>query len=75
MCLNVAGGSTADGSAVQLSACDHAAGEAFHVVAYGMLQNPRSGKCLADPADSTASGTRAALEDCYGLPGEVWAVS
>ncbi|HUN37695.1 MAG TPA: ricin-type beta-trefoil lectin domain protein [Trebonia sp.] len=74
-CLDVTGGSANDGTPVQLSNCDGDASQTFRVTAYGLLHNPGSGKCLADPGDSTASGTQLTIEDCYGRPGEVWAVS
>jgi hypothetical protein len=74
-CLNVPAGSATDGSGVRLAGCDGAPNEVFQVAAYGMLENPHSGKCLADPGDSAAVGTHVVLEDCYGHAGEVWAVS
>jgi hypothetical protein len=75
LCLNVTGGSSNDGTPVELSGCTGSASEVFRVTAFGLLHNPESGKCLADPGDSTAAGTQLAIEDCYGLPGEIWAVS
>jgi hypothetical protein len=41
----------------------------------GQIQQADSGLCLADPGDSRAAGTTLILNDCYGDPGEIWAVS
>jgi hypothetical protein len=41
----------------------------------GELFNLNSGRCLADPGDSTTNGTRLVQEDCYGQAGEIWAVT
>jgi Ricin-type beta-trefoil lectin domain/Putative Ig domain len=41
----------------------------------GELINKGSGLCLADPGNSTVSGTKVLLADCYGRPGEIWALS
>jgi len=39
----------------------------------GELINAASGLCLADPSGTPGSGDGLELEDCYGLPGEIWA--
>ena len=41
----------------------------------GELINASSGKCLADPGNVTSGGTTLRQEDCYGEPGEIWAVT
>jgi hypothetical protein len=41
----------------------------------GQLINQGTGLCLDDPGNSISSGTGVLLEDCYGQPGEIWAVS
>jgi hypothetical protein len=73
-CLS-AGGSADDGTPVRLRRCDGAPDEIFQAGSFGMLQNLGSGKCLADPGDAVTDGTQLVIEDCYGLPGEVWALS
>jgi hypothetical protein len=37
----------------------------------GELINVNSGRCL----DDTGTGARLVQEDCYGLPGEIWALN
>jgi hypothetical protein len=39
------------------------------------LQNPHSGRCLADPGDSTVSGTRLVIGACLTAdPGVGWRI-
>ena len=41
----------------------------------GDLINVNSGRCLDDPGNSTTEGTALVQEDCYGQPGEIWALT
>ena len=41
----------------------------------GELFSLSSGRCLADPGNSTTNGTGLVQEDCYGRAGEIWAVT
>jgi Putative Ig domain/Ricin-type beta-trefoil lectin domain len=41
----------------------------------GQLINQGTGLCLDDPGHKKASGTQLRLEDCYGQPGEIWAIN
>jgi hypothetical protein len=74
-CLSISGNSDDDGTPVQMSRCGATSRQVFQVGEFGMLQNPGSRKCLADPGDAAANGTRLVISDCYGLPGEIWALS
>jgi Ricin-type beta-trefoil lectin domain/Putative Ig domain/Subtilase family len=74
-CLNVARGGRKDGAAAVLADCSHSTSEQWFSGPGGELLNGNSGRCLADPANKTASGTRLVQEDCYGRPGEIWTVS
>jgi hypothetical protein len=74
-CLSVAGGSTAAGAAVQLAACGRSAAQRWDPGPHGQLVNENSGLCLSDPKDARASGTALVQSDCYGRPGQIWAVS
>jgi hypothetical protein len=74
-CLAVAGGSRQDGAAVALARCSGAASQKWLPGPGGELLNGASGRCLADPGNTRAAGTRLVQEDCYGEPGEIWAVS
>jgi hypothetical protein len=74
-CLSAAEGSAAAGAAVQLAACRSSAAQRWDPGPHGQLVNENSGLCLSDPKDTRASGTGLVQGDCYGRPGQVWAVS
>jgi hypothetical protein len=74
-CLNVSRGSLMDGAPVELADCSRSTSQQWFSGPNGELLNGNSGRCLADPASATSNGTRAVQEDCYGQPGEIWAVS
>lgn len=75
-CLNVKGQATTDGSVVNLNTCGaNFPAEYWALTADGTIENLQSEKCLAVPANSAANGRQLAIEDCYGEPGEIWAVS
>jgi hypothetical protein len=76
-CLDVKNQGTTDGYTVLLEPCseENTAGEVWELTAYGSIENAYSQKCLADPTNSATNGRQLEIEDCYGLPGEVWAVS
>jgi GH25 family lysozyme M1 (1,4-beta-N-acetylmuramidase) len=76
-CLNVTGYGTASGTKLELWSC--VAGDSaqrWQFAGAGELVNPNSGKCLADPADSTTNGTWAEIETCPSAadPGTSWHV-
>ncbi|WP_412538482.1 ricin-type beta-trefoil lectin domain protein [Longispora sp. K20-0274] len=67
-CLDLVGGATAAGTAVQLWDCVAtngvaAANQTWVAQADGSLKNPASGRCL-DPGDHTVIGTTPTLADC-----------
>jgi hypothetical protein len=78
-CLDVLGHSKLDGAAVQLYTCSSNgttnANQHWIIGPGGQLVNENSGRCLADPGNLAVNGTGLVQEDCYGQPGEVWAVS
>jgi hypothetical protein len=74
-CLAVSGGSMQDGAVVELARCSGAGSEKWLPGPGGELLNGRSGRCLADPGNSLAAGTKLVQEDCYGQRGEIWAIS
>ncbi|MFH0173092.1 ricin-type beta-trefoil lectin domain protein [Streptomyces cacaoi] len=69
-CLDVAGGATANGTAVQLYDCNGSAAQRWTVQADGSLQ--ALGKCLDVVGGSTADGTKAQLYDCNGTGAQRW---
>jgi hypothetical protein len=74
-CLSVAGSSMLDGAAIELKKCSSSAAQRWERGPHGQLINGNSGRCLADPGNSTKSGTKLVQEDCYSQPGEIWVIS
>ncbi|MEU9312467.1 ricin-type beta-trefoil lectin domain protein [Streptomyces sp. NPDC048256] len=69
-CLDVAGGATANGTAVQLYDCNGSAAQRWTVQPDGSLQ--ALGKCLDVVGGSTADGAKAQLYDCNGTGAQRW---
>jgi hypothetical protein len=74
-CLTVDAASMLDDAAIVLATCSGKADQKWLRGPNDELMNANSGRCLADPASSTVSGTRLIQDDCYSLPGEDWLVS
>ena len=78
MCLDVYHALTASGSVLDLTGCNGTVAQQWKILtdAGGVeLQNPHSGRCLADPGDSTASGTRLVIGACSTAdPGVGWRI-
>jgi hypothetical protein len=75
-CLSPGGNSSLDGAKAVIEDCDTAPGGdiVWLVGPGGELIDAASGKCLDDPG-SGGPGTGLLQEDCYGLPGEIWAIN
>lgn len=69
-CLDVAGGSSANGTAVQLYDCNGSAAQRWTVQADGSVQ--ALGKCLDVTSASTADGAKVQLYDCNGSGAQRW---
>lgn len=69
-CLDVAGGSTTNGTAVQLYDCNGSTAQRWTVQADGTVQ--ALGKCLDVAGGSTADGAKAQLYDCNGTSAQRW---
>ncbi|MCX4587613.1 ricin-type beta-trefoil lectin domain protein [Streptomyces sp. NBC_01481] len=69
-CLDVAGGSGADGTAVQLWDCNGTAAQRWTVRSDGTVQ--ALGKCLDVTGGSTADGTKVQLYGCNGSGAQQW---
>jgi hypothetical protein len=74
-CLAVPGGGMTDGAAVKLARCRNSLAQRWEPGPHGQLVNENSGRCLTDPANATTAGTRLTQSDCYGQPGQIWAIS
>ncbi|MCF3960262.1 ricin-type beta-trefoil lectin domain protein [Streptomyces fuscigenes] len=71
-CLDVVGAGLENNSKLQLSTCAGTDGERWAPTPDGSLQNPRSRRCLDDPAAATDIGTRVQIYDCNGLYTQHW---
>ncbi|MGA5323326.1 lectin [Streptomyces seoulensis] len=72
-CLDVAGASSANGTAVQLYDCNGTAAQQWTVDTDGAVR--ALGKCLDVTGSSTANGARLQLWDCTGGANQKWTVS
>ncbi|MFC3505578.1 lectin [Micromonospora krabiensis] len=69
-CVDVAAASTANGTAVQLYACNGSAAQQWTVADDGTIR--ALGKCLDVAAASTANGARVQIYDCNGTAAQQW---
>ncbi|MFF0712805.1 ricin-type beta-trefoil lectin domain protein [Streptomyces bauhiniae] len=69
-CLDVAGGSSANGTAVQLYDCNGSTAQQWTVGADGSVK--ALGKCLDVVSASTANGAKVQLYDCNGTGAQRW---
>jgi glucosylceramidase len=69
-CLDVAGASSANGTAVQLYDCNGTGAQQWTVKADGSIQ--ALGKCLDVSGGSTADGAKVQLYDCNGTGAQRW---
>ncbi|MFE3166457.1 ricin-type beta-trefoil lectin domain protein [Streptomyces sp. NPDC059224] len=69
-CLDVAGGSSANGTAVQLYDCNGSTAQQWTVQSDGSVR--ALGKCLDVTSASTANGAKVQLYDCNGTGAQQW---
>jgi glucosylceramidase len=69
-CVDVAGASSANGTAVQLYGCNGTAAQSWTVGTDGTVR--ALGKCLDVAAASSANGTKVQLYDCNGTTAQRW---
>ncbi|MFI6456634.1 ricin-type beta-trefoil lectin domain protein [Streptosporangium amethystogenes] len=69
-CVDVAGGSSADGAAVQLYTCNGTTAQQWTRPGDGTLR--ALGKCLDVVDNGTANGSRLQLWTCFGGPNQQW---
>ncbi|MFJ1973180.1 RICIN domain-containing protein [Streptomyces sp. NPDC087903] len=75
MCLDAAGGGTANGTAVQIYTCNGSAGQQWQVEGddKGLhLRNVKSLKCLDVANNNAANGTKIQLLTCASSPAQTW---
>ena len=69
-CLDVAGGSTLNGTAAQIFGCNGSTAQRWSLAADGSVQS--LGKCLDVNAAGTANGAKVQLYDCNGSGAQQW---
>jgi glucosylceramidase len=69
-CVDVAGGSSTNGTAVQLYDCNGTAAQQWTVAADGTIR--ALGKCMDTTSAGTANGTQIQLYDCNGTGAQQW---
>ncbi|HEX3481578.1 MAG TPA: ricin-type beta-trefoil lectin domain protein [Kofleriaceae bacterium] len=72
-CVDVAGASTANGTAIQLFDCNGTNAQRWTVAADGSLQV--LGKCMDIVSGGTANGTQVQLFDCNGTGAQTWSAT
>ncbi|HEY0535174.1 MAG TPA: chitosanase [Actinoplanes sp.] len=73
-CVEVAGGASANGTAVQMDSCNGSTAQQWSLSG-GALVNAGSGKCLDVTSASTANGAKVQLYDCNGTGAQKWSFS
>ncbi|MFH8480509.1 ThuA domain-containing protein [Streptomyces sp. NPDC018055] len=71
-CVDVANGSSADGTQIQLWTCNGSAAQKWVPQPDGTLKNPSSGKCLDASGVSSADGTKLHLWTCHTGTNQKW---
>lgn len=70
LCVEAKGGGTATGTLIDAGTCNGGAAQQWQAEPYGVLENPASGLCLADPNASTTTGTQLILSACHTTLGD-----
>ena len=71
-CMDVAGGGTANGTPVQLYACNGSGAQQFVLSGAGDLVNPQANRCVDIKDWNGADGGRLQLWDCAGTANQKW---
>jgi glucosylceramidase len=72
-CVDVASGSTTNGTQIQLYTCNGTTAQTWTVGTDGTIR--ALGKCMDVAAAGTANGTKVQLYDCNGTAAQVWQAS
>jgi hypothetical protein len=70
--MDVAGGGTANGTAVQLYTCNGTGAQQFVLSGAGDLVNPQADRCVDIKEWNGADGGRLQLWDCAGTANQKW---
>jgi hypothetical protein len=74
-CLDVPGGSTANGALMQIYDCNGTGAQQWRVEAAQDIANVAANKCLNVVGGNSADGTRTEIRDCNGAASQKWAVT
>ncbi|MFJ6217294.1 ricin-type beta-trefoil lectin domain protein [Streptomyces sp. NPDC092296] len=74
LCMDVAWGSVANGTTIQVARCSGNPAQQFVLTGAGDLVNPQADKCVDAKDGGTGSGVRLQLWDCTGAAGQKWHV-
>lgn len=72
MCMDVAGGGTADGTPIQIARCSGNPAQQFVLSGAGDLVNPQADKCVDITDRNTANGATLQLWTCAGTSNQKW---
>ncbi|MER6224098.1 RICIN domain-containing protein [Streptomyces sp900105755] len=72
LCMDLAWGNTANGTAVQVAKCSGNRAQLFYLSAQGDLVSALADKCVDVTDNGTANGTKLQLWTCSGTPNQKW---
>ncbi|MFJ8754200.1 RICIN domain-containing protein [Streptomyces sp. NPDC102441] len=73
VCLDVVGGSSANGAPVQVYECNSTPAQRFiKVTAGSTIRSAATGKCLDVAGGATANGSKVDMYNCNGTGSQVW---
>ncbi|WP_314174029.1 RICIN domain-containing protein [Streptomyces winkii] len=72
LCMDVANGSSENGTVIQLAYCSGNPAQQFRLSEGSDLVNPQADKCVAVRDDDVRPGQRLQLWDCNGLDSQKW---
>ncbi|WP_234534501.1 RICIN domain-containing protein [Streptomyces shenzhenensis] len=72
LCMDLAWGNTANGTAIQVAKCSGNRAQLFYLSAQGDLVSAQADKCVDATDNSTGNGTKLQLWTCSGTPNQKW---
>ncbi|MFD8811708.1 ricin-type beta-trefoil lectin domain protein [Streptomyces sp. NPDC059627] len=72
LCMDLAWGNTANGTAIQVAKCSGNRAQLFYLSAQGDLVSSLADKCVDVTDNGTANGTKLQLWTCAGTPNQKW---
>ena len=72
LCMDLAWGNTANGTAIQVAKCSGNRAQLFYLSAQGDLVSALADKCVDVTDNATANGTKLQLWTCSGTPNQKW---